>query len=177
MLMAPSSPQLASLRPSGLTLSDWTAPWCASCTRTHSPLCTSHQRMLPSLPPLSSTAAVGLQVSAYTIALGSLQACRRCPLDISQTKSSPLPPLPLPPLASRVPSGLQATLMTTPRCPWNRCSRVPSEARHRHTLPSSPPLANRVPSGLHATRRILVGCERPTHRRVPVVTSHTCTPC
>src|SRR5205085_8392591 len=114
------------------------------------------QRMVPPLPPLSSSAAVGLQASAYTITLGSLQACRRCPLETSQTKISPLPPLPLPPLASRVPLGLQATLMTTPRCPWKRCSRVPSEACHRHTLPSSPPLANRVPSGLHATRRVLV---------------------
>src|SRR5947209_12215853 len=133
--------------------------------------------MLPSLPPLSSTAAVGLQASEYTIALGSLQACKRSPLVTSQTKPSPLPPPPLPPLASRVPSGLQATHMTTPRCPWKRCSSMPSEACHRHTLPSSPPLANRVPSGLHATRRVLVGCERPTHRRVPVLTSHTCTPC
>src|SRR6266700_764448 len=101
--------------------------------------------MLPSLLPLSSTAVVGFQASAYTIALGSLQACRRCPLDISQTKISPPPPLRLPPLASRVPSGLQATLMTTPRCPRKRCSSLPSEASHRHTLPSSPPLANWEP--------------------------------
>src|SRR5260370_31675825 len=98
--------------------------------------------MLPSLPPLSSTAPVGLQASVYTIALGSLQACRRCPLDTSQTTISPLPPLPLPPLANRVPSGLQATLLTTPRCPWKRCSRLPPQACHTHTLPSSPPLAN-----------------------------------
>src|SRR5947209_18908945 len=106
--MAPSSPQLASLWPSGLARSDWTAPRCPCRSARHSPLCTSHQRMLPSPPPLSSTALVGLQASAYTIALGSLQACRRCPLDTSQTKISPLPPLPLPPLASRVPSELQA---------------------------------------------------------------------
>src|SRR5258708_36104848 len=122
--------------------------------------------MLPSLPPLTNTAPVGLQASAYTIALGSLQACRRSPLCASQTTSSPPPLLP-PPLASRVPSGLQATLRTMPRCPWNCCSSVPSEAFHKHTLPSSPQLASRVPSGLHATRRILVVCARPTHRRVP----------
>src|SRR5439155_20940931 len=100
--------------------------------------------MLPSLPPLSSTALVGLQASAYTIALGSLQACRRCPLDTSQTKISPLPPLPLPPLASCVPSGLQATLMTPTRSPCKLRTLLPSVASHSHTLPSSLPLANLV---------------------------------
>src|SRR5437868_15183501 len=136
----------------------------------------SHQRMVPSLPPLTSTTPVGLHASASTTSLGSLRACRRFPLCASQTKSSPLPLLP-PPLASRVPSGLHATLMTMPRCPCSEALSEPLEASHRHTLPSSPPLASCVPSGLHATRRILVGCPRPTHRRVPVVTSHTCTPC
>src|SRR5258708_3439822 len=122
--------------------------------------------MLPSLPPLTNTAPVGLQASAYTIAFGSLQACRCSPLCASQTTNSPLPLLP-PPLASRVPSGLQATLRTIPRCPWNCCSSVPSEAFHKHTLPSSPQLASRVPSALHATRPILVGCPRLTHRPSP----------
>src|SRR6266699_1497668 len=66
---------------------------------------------------------------------------------------SPLPPCsrPPPPLANRVPSGLHATLATLPLCPCSRCSSVPSEASHRHTLPSSPQLANRVQSGLQAT--------------------------
>src|SRR5260221_12973756 len=132
--------------------------------------------MVPSLLPLTSTAPVGRQTSAFTTVFGSLKACRRSPLCASQTTNSPPPLLPPPP-ASRVPSGLQAILMTVLRCPWNCWSSVPSEAFHRHTLPSSLPLASRVPSGLHATRRILVGFARPTHRRVPVVTSHTCTPC
>src|SRR5207302_81736 len=92
--------------------------------------------MLPSPPPLSSTAPVGLQVSAYTIALGSLQACRRCPLDTSQTKISPLPPLPLPPLASRVPSELQATLMTPPRCPRKPSTSLPADSTPPHTRSS-----------------------------------------
>src|SRR5713226_7375737 len=65
--------------------------------------------MLPSLPPLIRTAPVGLHTTASTIALGSLQAYRRSPPGTSQTMSSPLPLLP-PPLASRVPSGLQATM-------------------------------------------------------------------
>ncbi|MBA2284489.1 MAG: Rieske 2Fe-2S domain-containing protein [Ktedonobacteraceae bacterium] len=69
------------------------------------------------LSELSSIAAVGPQTSAYTIAPVSLQVCRRCPLDTSQMKISPPPPLPLPPLANRVASGLQATLITTPWCP------------------------------------------------------------
>src|SRR5213080_925791 len=175
MWMAPSSPQLASQFPSGLTWSRCTVPRCARQTRTHSPLCTSHQRSLPSLPPLTSTAPVGPQASAFIIALTSFKVYGRSPLCTSQTKISPLS-LPPPPLASRVPSGLQATLMTMPRCPRSFSSSVPSEASHRHTLPSSPPLARHMPSGLQATRRIQAGGSvHPTHRRVPVVTSHTCT--
>src|SRR5258708_11967422 len=148
--MVLSSPQLASLWLSGLTLSDWPAPWCSCRSARHSPCCTSHQRRFPSLPPLTSTAPVGPQASASTITFGSFQACRRSPLCASQTTSSPPPPLP-PPLASRVPSGLQATLMTMPRCPWNCCSSVPPWASHRHTLPSSPQLPTPFPSHPHPT--------------------------
>src|ERR1051326_7682529 len=75
-----------------------------------------HPRSMPSLPPLSSSPPVELQASAYTSEPGSLQDCRRSPLCTSQTATSPLPLLP-PPLTSLVPSGLQATLMTIPRCP------------------------------------------------------------
>src|SRR6266849_5440665 len=57
--MVLSSPQLARVFPSGLTLSDWTAPRCPFCTLRHSPRCTSHQRSIPSLPPLSSSAPGG----------------------------------------------------------------------------------------------------------------------
>src|SRR2546422_793754 len=174
--MTLSSPQLASLRPSELILRDWTAPLCPSRTRTHSSCCRSHQRSMPSLPPLSSSSPLGLQASAYTFSLGSPKVCNRSPLLTSQTKSSP-PPLPPPPLASSRPSGLHATLMTMPRCPLSDTLTVPSEASHRKTLPLSPPLANRVPSGLHATQRTLPSCSRLIHRRVPASASHTCTPC
>src|SRR5205085_70141 len=110
--------------------------------------------MLPSLPPLSSSAAVGLQASAYTITLGSLQACRRCPLETSQTKISPLPPLPLPPLASRVPSGLHATPskeVSTPSGSRKRCTSAPVVVSHTRTALSHPLVARNFPSGLHAT--------------------------
>src|SRR5258708_3426332 len=170
--MTLSSPHLAGGRPSALIMSDWPAPWCAFCTLTHSPRCRSPQRMIPSLPPLISSAPLGLQASAYTFSLGSLKVYRRSPLYASQILSSP-PPIPPPPLASLRPSGLQATLMTMPRCPCREALTIPSEASQRKTLPSSPQLARRVPSGLQATRRILVSCARPTHRRGPVVTSHT----
>src|SRR5258708_9642674 len=173
--MTLSSPHLAGGRPSALIMSDWPAPWCAFCTLTHSPRCRSPQRMIPSLPPLISSAPLGLQASAYTFSLGSLKVYRRSPLYASQILSSP-PPLPPPPLASLRPSGLQATLMTMPRCPCREALTIPSEASQRQTPPSSPQLARCVPSGLQATRRILVSCARPTHRRVPVVASHTCTP-
>src|SRR5260221_8782232 len=163
--MTLSSPQLASLRPSELILSDWTAPLCPSRTCTHSSCSRSHQRSMPSLPPLSSSSLVGLQASAYTFSLGSSRAYSCSPLCTSQTKSSP-PPLPPPPLASSRPSGLHATLMTIPRCPFSDALTVPLEASHRKTLPLSPPLANRVPSGLHATRRTLPGCSRLIHSRV-----------
>src|SRR5216683_2029195 len=145
MLMTPSSPPLASREPSGLHLSDWIVPWCAFRTRTHSPCCRSHQRSMPSLLPLSSCVPLGLQASACTTAFGSLKVYRHSPLRASQMKSSPLLLLP-PPLASRMPSGLQATLAARPRCFCSFASSVPSEVRHRHTLPSSPQLARRVPT-------------------------------
>src|SRR6266700_361795 len=160
--MAPSSPQLESLRPSSLTRSDWTPPGCPWRIVTHSPRCTSHQRSIPSLPPLTSRSPSSLQATANTIPVCPLKACRRsalwAPLRTSHTNSSPLPPCPWlpPPLANRVPSGLHATHATMPLCPCSRCSRVPS--------------------GLQATRRILVGCVRPTQQRVRAVVSHTCTP-
>jgi len=52
--MAPSSPQLANLLPSGLTLSACTVLLCASCTLTHCPLSTSLHRILPSLPLIAT---------------------------------------------------------------------------------------------------------------------------
>src|SRR5258708_21740354 len=123
----------------GLSLSDWAVPWCARRVCTHSPRSTSHQQSMPSLPPLTSIVPVGLQASAYTISLSSLNVCRSsplwAPLRAHQTKSSPLP-RPPPPLARRVPSGLQATLITIPRCPCRRACCVPLEASHRMTLRS-----------------------------------------
>src|SRR5947207_6742827 len=65
-MTAPSSPQLASRRPSGLTLSECTIPGCACCTRTHSKLGICHQRSRPSLPPLISLSPLGAQVTAET---------------------------------------------------------------------------------------------------------------
>src|SRR5258708_8588271 len=130
---------------------------------------------MPSLPPLSSTTPVGLQASAYTTAPGSLKACRRSPLCTSQTKSSSLL-LPPPPLASHVPTGLQATLMTMPRCPCSEARSPPWEASHRKTLPSSQQLARHVPSGLHSTRRTLVASPPLTQPQPPVGTPHTRTP-
>src|SRR5437660_11161950 len=118
--MTPSSPQLASVLPSGLTLSACTIPRCASCTRTHSPLCTSHQRSMPSLPPLSSSSSLGPHATAETTPgcpakalLPAPQAGWRCPLCASHTNSSP-PSLPPPAEASHIQSGCHATLVTPP---------------------------------------------------------------
>src|SRR5205085_8603383 len=121
----PSSPQLASVLPSGLTLSACTVPLCASCTRTHSPLCTSHQRSLPSLPPLTTRSPLGTQFSVETTPGCPAKACTHSPLWASHTKSSPpsLPPLPE---ASRVPSGLQATLVTMPTAGDRKSTRLNS---------------------------------------------------
>src|SRR5258707_1835932 len=141
----------------------------------HSPLCTSHQRSIPSLPPLTSRSPSFIQATANTRPACPARARTHSPLCASHTNSSSLP-LPPPPLANRVPSGLHATLATMPLCPCSLWSSVPSEASHRHTLPSSSPLASRVPSGLQATRRILVGYARPTQRRLPTWTSHHPTP-
>src|SRR5258708_19462984 len=173
--MTLSSPQLASLRPSELILSDWTAPLCPSRTRTHSSCSRSHQRSMPSLPPLSSSSPVGLQASAYTFSLGSPRPCNRSPLLPSQPKHPP-PPLPPPPLASKRPSGLHATLMTMPRCPSSDALTVPSETSNRKTLPLSPPLATRAPSGPHAPPRPRPGAPPRLHGPMPLRPSHPCTP-
>src|SRR5258708_18656274 len=137
----------------------------------HSPLCTSHQRSIPSLPPLTSRSPSFIQATANTRPACPAKARTHSPLCASHTNSSPLP-LPPPPLANRVPSGLHPTLATMPLCPCSLWSSVPSEASHRQTLPSSPPLASRVPSGLQATPRILVGYARPTQPRVRACPSH-----
>src|SRR2546427_1142621 len=136
MLIAPSSPQLASERPLGLTLIDWTVPWCAWRVCTHFPRSTSHQRSIPSLPPLTSIVPVGLHASAYTTSSSSLKTYRSSPLCASQTKSSPVS-RPPPPLTRCVPSGLQATHITMPLLyPCRRDRRVPAPAAPTMTLPS-----------------------------------------
>src|SRR5260370_22627830 len=103
---------------------------------------------MPSLPPLSSSPPAGLQARAYRIEPGSLQDRRRSPLGTSQMTTSPLPLLP-PLLASLVPSGLQATLITIPLCPPTEARSRPSAASRTHTLPSTPQLATRRPSRIH----------------------------
>src|SRR6185312_14755436 len=56
------------------------------------------------------------------------------------------------PDAIRVPSGLNATLDTTPVCPVSGSPRGwPVSAFHSWTVPSALPLASRCPSGLYAT--------------------------
>src|SRR5260370_8345049 len=104
----------------------------------HSKLGTSHQRSLPSLPPLSTSSPLEAQLSAETTPGCPAKACTRCPLWASHTKSSPLSLLP-PPEASRVPSGLQATLVTPPRCPATRSTCLPSTPSPTDTPPSSSP--------------------------------------
>src|SRR6266699_4356104 len=141
----------------------------------HSPLCTSHQRNAPSPPPLISTPPLESHASAYVIPPRPLKMDSRSPLCASQTMISPLP-WPPPTLASRVPSGLQATLSTMPLCPWSETRRWPSEASHRQTLPSSLQLTNCVPSRLHSILRMMVGGVSLTKWQVPVATSHTYTP-
>src|SRR5215469_7567357 len=142
----------------------------------HCPLSISHQRSIPSLPPLTSISPLGLQATAEATPGCPARACTRSQLCASHTKSSP-PSLPPPAEASRFPSGLQATFMTTPPCPASRRSSVPPVASHTYTKPSLPPPPSCVPSGLQDTRRMRVGCwVRPTQRRVCAVISHTCTP-
>src|SRR6266568_3340310 len=79
----------------------------------HDPLMwISHQRSLPSLPPLTSISPRRLQATAKATPGCSARACTRSPLYASHTKISP-PSLP-PPEASSLPSGLHATLLTAP---------------------------------------------------------------
>src|SRR6266487_2638281 len=117
---------------------------------THSPLCTSHHRSIPSLPPLTSSSPRGLQSRANTLPGYWAKVRRRSPLCTSHRNISPLPLLP-PPLASLLPSGLHTTLATMPRCPCSRWSSVPSVTSQTVTSLSEPALASLLPSGLQAT--------------------------
>src|SRR3989442_14615723 len=132
----------------------------------HCPLATSHQRSLPSLPPLISTSPRGFQATAEDAPGCPARARTRSPRCASHTKSCP-PSLPPPAEASQLPSGLQATLMMASWCPTSRRSSVLSLASHTYTKPSLPPPTHRVPSGLQATWRRRVGCcVGPTPRTV-----------
>src|SRR5438045_7695775 len=117
---------------------------------THSTLSTSHQRSIPSRPPVINLSPLELQASTLTTPGWPSKVCTRCPLCTSHTNSSPLPMLP-PQLASSILSGLQATRFTKPQCPFSWRRRIPSLASHKYTHFSSPPAANHVPSGLQDT--------------------------
>src|SRR5437588_538662 len=76
------------------------------------------------------------------------------PLSASQTFTvmSPLP------LTMRLPSGLNATLVTWFLCPLRVSVSVPLSASQTFTVQSSLPLTMRLPSGLNATLVTLLLC-------------------
>src|SRR5438128_2579557 len=118
----------------------------------HCKLGTSHQRSLPSLPPLTTRSPLGAQVSAETTPGCPPKARTRVPLCASHTSSSPLSLLPEPE-ARRLPSGLHPTPDTSQRWPRNILGSVPPPLPatfQRLTTVSAPALAISVPSGLQS---------------------------
>src|SRR5262249_26869004 len=113
IIMAPSSPQLASRVPSGLTLRNRIVPLCASSILTHSAVLTSHQRSIPRLSPLINWSPLGVQASVWTIPKPTANVCTHAHLGTSHTNNSPLSPLP-PQLPSSLPSGFHLTSLTQP---------------------------------------------------------------
>src|SRR2546428_3712044 len=104
---------------------------------------------MPSLSPLINTSPHGLQATAETAPGCPARALTRSPLDTSHTKSSPssLPP----PEASHLPSGLQPTLVTTPRVPpvpAAACHQRRPTQRRSHHRPRQP-TASRLGSRPH----------------------------
>ena len=57
------------------------------------------------------------------------------------------------PVTMRLPSGLNATLVTGSVCPLSRAGAVPVRASHTFAVLSQLPVTMRVPSGLNATLR------------------------
>ena len=55
------------------------------------------------------------------------------------------------PVTMRLPSGLNATLMTPSVCPLRESSSWPVSASHTFTVLSQLPVTMRLPSGLNAT--------------------------
>jgi hypothetical protein len=72
-----------------------------------------------------------------------------CPVCASHTFTRPSPL----PEAMRLPSGLNATLVTEPMCPLRVRVSCPVCASHTFTRPSPLPEAMRLPSELNATLR------------------------
>ena len=61
-------------------------------------------------------------------------------------------------LASVLPSGLKATLLTVPRCPFKVRSSAPESVSQSRTVLSSEALASVLPSGLKATLQTVLWC-------------------
>ncbi len=82
-----------------------------------------------------------------------------------------------PPVTIRVPSGLNATLLTALVCPVSSSSGVPVRASHTFAVWSRLPVTIRVPSGLNATLFTAPVCPFSSSSGVPVRASHTFAVC
>lgn len=78
-------------------------------------------------------------------------------------------------LASRVASGLKATLLTESLCPSKVASLTPLIASQIMIVLSSDPLASRIPSGLTAMLVTEFSCRPKTPISLPLDTSHNLT--
>src|SRR6266568_1832691 len=166
--IVPSSPQLATVLPSGLTRTALAHASCAGTVASCTPCCGSHQRTVPSVPALSSRLCSADQSTHVIGPLWPSNLRTSVPCRTSQRDTTPCAPSAVP-LASCSPSGLQQRASATPTRSKRR-TREPSAAREICTSPSSLALARSVPSGDHTTAEISPPCSMPTWL-VPACTS------
>src|SRR6266852_1491116 len=166
-----SHPQLAMSRPSGLQATANTRSVCpASVSRTRR-LSTSHSLTVRSQLPLARVLLSGAKASPVTPVVCSVSLCTQGVGWVFCLSHPRICPSKLP-LASRLPSGLQASAYTGPLWPERVWRCVPDVASQSRTVASFPPLASVHPSGAKVRLWMLVVCQL-VQSKAPLSMSHS----
>src|SRR5205807_401440 len=102
------------------------------------------------LPPPGNRAAAALAADRWRLLTGRrVEGPEQCYRPLATSHSFTVPSL----LAEArvLPSGAQATLITSERCPWRVRSSWPLAASQSFSVATSPPEASTAPSGAQAT--------------------------
>src|SRR5258708_7011106 len=164
---------LATVRPSGLQATHCTCSvWPSSVWRRRTPSPSSHSLTLPSQLALARLVPSGAKASPRTQLLCPARLSTQAALPWDGISHSRMVPA-TSPLASRRPSGLQASEVNGPTC-GTSARGVPCFVSHSLIVASCPPLASTSPSGAKARQSMPLVCQ-PDQRAIPLSTSHSLT--